>query len=77
MNYGHWKYMVVKGWLHRVQTFRSEATTIEEIQAWDKVELWMKTLIGRPNRKLNRNGAIAISGESHSLINSDKEGGGT
>lgn len=53
-----WRYGTVKAWLHRVQKFRREAKTVEEINAWDKVEVWMKTLL--KDRYLNKHGAISI-----------------
>ena len=42
---GSWRYRVMKGYLHRVQKFKREAETLAEIEAWNKVEAWFRTII--------------------------------
>ncbi len=49
-----WRYTTVKRWIHKVQKFRRKAKTIAEIDAWDKVEKWMWTIL---ENRYQKNGA--------------------
>ena len=53
-----WRYQVMKHYLHRVQKFKTEATTIEEMIAWSKVESWFKTIL--EHKRLNWKEAIGL-----------------
>jgi len=53
-----WRYRVVKHWLHRVQKFKSESQTKEQIIAWTEVESWLLSIL--KNKFLNKNGSIGL-----------------
>ena len=57
--YSGFKYRVIKKMYNRAITFRDEATTKEEKEAWEKVVSWLKSFYG-VGRVLNKNGTICL-----------------
>lgn len=55
---GSWRYHIMKHYLHRVQKFKLEANTLAEIEAWNKVEAWFRTII--EHKRINWKGVIIL-----------------
>ena len=66
------RYRMVKKWIHRAETFRRKAKSYAEVDAWDKVEVWLRTLISK-GRYQDKNGVIKMREPKEEDLNEPEE----